>query len=347
MKVRAWSLITIGGDRQYAGNRGYNDDPRRVYRYDSHVANCRNVRPGDLALIRDRKHLLGLARIEHIKETSATKVMLRCPACGNGDLKQRKRKQPKFRCDNGHEFQHPREQATNVTAFEAHYETTYVDAPDAVPVSEVKAAALRRSDQLSIEEVDIGRLERSLVRAYPLARTLIASFLQSDTIGAADAADSTRDQDTESGGEPAQVSSYLPSMADTRSEILRTIKQRRGQQKFRNALLKRYGRHCLVTGCELLDVIEAAHIWPYRAQSDNHPGNGLLLRADVHTLFDMDLIAIHPETLMVNVAPVLRNVPEYASLDGQGLRVKPSMRPARDALNHRWAVFKERWLGDR
>jgi HNH endonuclease len=56
-----------------------------------------------------------------------------------------------------------------------------------------------------------------------------------------------------------------------------------------------------------LDILEAAHISPYRGEEDNHPENGLLLRADLHTLFDhlnaaihaMDIIPIGIKFLMV------------------------------------------------
>src|SRR3984893_11617614 len=136
---RAWSLISVGADRQYAGNRGYRDDLRRVYQFDSNVANCRNVHPGDLALIRDRERLLGLARIGRIDSKPATKTMLRCPTCDDVDLKPRKNKRPKFRCSNGHAFETPNERVIKVTSFEAHYEDTYLDVPDAVSVAALKA----------------------------------------------------------------------------------------------------------------------------------------------------------------------------------------------------------------
>lgn len=330
---RAWSLISVGADRQYAGNRGYADELRRVYQYDSNVANCRNVRPGDLALVRDRERLLGLALIERIDEKPATKTMLRCPICDSVDLKPRKNKRPKFRCSNRHEFETPNERAIRVTSFEAHYEDTYIDAPDAVSVSALKAAAPRPNDQLSIEEIDIARLEVSLVTSHPSTRELIGSFLQGLAL---DSSSGASDEDTADG------SPYSPSMTDTRNSVLRAIKARRGQRKFRNALLKRYGAQCLISGCQLLDVLEAAHIWPYRGDQDNHPGNGLLLRADLHTLFDLDLIGICPVDLEVRLAPPLRRVPDYHVLGGQRLRISTA-KPERRPLDRRWRTFQLKW----
>ncbi len=47
----------------------------------------------------------------------------------------------------------------------------------------------------------------------------------------------------------------------------------------------------------------AAHIKAYRGEQDNHPDNGLLLRSDIHTLFDVDLHGIEPEHLQVENHP--------------------------------------------
>ncbi len=93
--------------------------------------------------------------------------------------------------------------------------------------------------------------------------------------------------------------SYRPVDSDWRRKVFRQIRERRGQQKFRDALRKRYGDRCMISGCCLMDVIEAAHIRPYRGEKDNHPENGLLLRADLHTLFDLDMLGIEPHTLIV------------------------------------------------
>jgi hypothetical protein len=50
---------------------------------------------------------------------------------------------------------------------------------------------------------------------------------------------------------------YQPQAGDRRLLVARQIRQRRGQQAFRNKLRRRYGNRCMITGCELLDVLEA------------------------------------------------------------------------------------------
>ena len=64
------------------------------------------------------------------------------------------------------------------------------------------------------------------------------------------------------------------------AEIIR----RRGQPKFRKALLRIYGGRCAITGCSVEAALEAAHVTPYRGERTNVPANGILLRSDIHTL---------------------------------------------------------------
>lgn len=78
----------------------------------------------------------------------------------------------------------------------------------------------------------------------------------------------------------------------TDEPILRAIKSRRGQASFRNALLQAYSQTCFITGCKTEHVLEAAHIVPHGDETNYCVFNGLLLRADIHTLFDLELLSI-------------------------------------------------------
>jgi len=79
---------------------------------------------------------------------------------------------------------------------------------------------------------------------------------------------------------------------DGRKRIERLVTLRQGQPAFRQALMEAYERRCAITGCTIDDVLEAAHISPYLGEHTNHVTNGLLLRADMHTLFDRGLIKV-------------------------------------------------------
>jgi len=133
---------------------------------------------------------------------------------------------------------------------------------------------------------------------------------------------------------------YSPTQGDWREIVERQIRERRGQQRFRDALRKAYGDRCLITGCEILAVLEAAHINRYRGEKDNHVENGLLLRADIHTLFDLDLIGIEPSRLSVELHPILAK--EYGDLEGNVLACPTGVRPSHGAIELRYKQFQER-----
>ena len=124
------------------------------------------------------------------------------------------------------------------------------------------------------------------------------------------------------------------SVEDARERILRVITQRRGQKPFRDALIAAYNGRCAITGCSILDVLEAAHIHPYRGPDTNKVTNGLLLRSDVHTLFDCGLLAIDSDTMTVLVAPQLSDS-EYGALHGRRLCAprNATQQPNTEALN--------------
>ncbi len=112
---------------------------------------------------------------------------------------------------------------------------------------------------------------------------------------------------------------FSPSDAeDHRKKVIATIVRRQGQGAFRNALIEAYDGRCAMTGSSVVDVLEAAHVHPYRGAATNVLANGLLLRADVHTLFDLYLISVEPETRLVRAAPALFAT-EYGRLNGTRL----------------------------
>jgi HNH endonuclease len=139
---------------------------------------------------------------------------------------------------------------------------------------------------------------------------------------------------------PTDGDNYSPGDGDHRPLVERQIRERRGQQSFRDALMKQYGNRCVVTGCEVLDVLEAAHILAYRRQEDHHPENGLLLRSDIHTLFDLNLLGIEPDKMQVELHPTV--VGEYRQLNNVKLRCTGKNQPSKAALLKRYKQFRQR-----
>jgi hypothetical protein len=143
--------------------------------------------------------------------------------------------------------------------------------------------------------------------------------------------------------EAEQTDAFDPTgIIDARQRVAGDIVRRRGQPKFRKALMATYGSACAITGCTLPAVLEAAHIYPYKGVHTNALSNGLLLRADIHTLFDLHLITIDSETMEIRVSPELVGT-AYESLKGTKLRPPKdrSHRASPEALE--WHLSRCSW----
>jgi hypothetical protein len=125
-----------------------------------------------------------------------------------------------------------------------------------------------------------------------------------------------------------------------RERIEAEIMRRRGQPKFRQDLLDTYGRRCAISSCDAEAALEAAHIRTYKRADVNHVRNGILLRADLHTLFDLGLIAVRTSTWTVTVAAELEGT-AYESLDGKRVRLpaNKAVWPKQALDHHHQKVF--------
>lgn len=85
----------------------------------------------------------------------------------------------------------------------------------------------------------------------------------------------------------------------------RLTAQRLGQQSFQAVVMDAYHHRCAVTGDKIRPVLQAAHIRPVTKGGEHRLDNGLLLRSDVHTLFDRGYLGISPKHRLY-VSPRLR-----------------------------------------
>lgn len=122
------------------------------------------------------------------------------------------------------------------------------------------------------------------------------------------------------------------NLVDGRNKVLLEVVRRQGQPQFRAKLIEAYGGRCAVTGCDVEAVLEAAHISPYRGAETNLVQNGLLLRADIHTLFDLGRLKIATD-LTVKLHENLQGT-IYSEFDGRQIRVPAdaSKAPSEKAL---------------
>lgn len=133
------------------------------------------------------------------------------------------------------------------------------------------------------------------------------------------------------------------SIEDARKRTKTSIAIRRGQPKFRSELFLAYQGQCAMTGFNAEQALEAAHIYPYKGDDTNKVWNGLLLRADIHILFDLYLITIHPETKEVFIAPELKST-SYSELHRKKLNLPEdeSLSPRKEVLE--WHYKQCKWI---
>jgi hypothetical protein len=96
-----------------------------------------------------------------------------------------------------------------------------------------------------------------------------------------------------------------------------TQKARPGQAKFRDALMKQYNGRCAVSKCAVPETLEAAHVMPHTGNPKwDHPDNGMMLRRDLHSLFDAMLWSIDPKSNRIRIAESLKTS-SYRKLQGR------------------------------
>jgi putative restriction endonuclease len=117
------------------------------------------------------------------------------------------------------------------------------------------------------------------------------------------------------------------------------VQPRLGQKTFRIAVLDAYGRACAVTEEHSLPALEAGHIQPFAEGGPHTISNGMLLRADLHRLFDRGYLTVTPD-LRLEVSSRLRqeyrNGRTYYPLSGSTIRTPAGRGQAPDPELLRW-----------
>jgi putative restriction endonuclease len=130
----------------------------------------------------------------------------------------------------------------------------------------------------------------------------------------------------------------LLTVGETRYGSEYLTRSRLGQGAFRILVTEAYQRRCAVTGERTLPILQAAHIQPYGQGGPHQVPNGLLLRADIHILFDLGYVTVTND-LHIEVSPRIKrdygNGRDYYTLHGKPLTVIPSQeneQPASEFL---------------
>lgn len=104
------------------------------------------------------------------------------------------------------------------------------------------------------------------------------------------------------------------------------VNPRLGQGSFRVAVADAYQRRCAITGEKTLPALEASHIQPYSMLGPHFTNNGILLRSDLHNLFDQGYLTVtldHRVEVSGRIRKEFENGRHYYALHGQPLTVLP------------------------
>jgi len=195
----------------------------------------------------------------------------------------------------------------------------------------------------SLGSTKISEIKEAYFRTYPALRAIVERLF-ADTSGNGRDDSPYKKLLATSEQELANEGAFDPAgIRDARKRIVASIVQRRGQTAFRKRLIIAYQGRCAITGSDVEAVLEAAHIFPYKGPQTNHRSNGLLLRADLHTLFDLGLIAVDAKTMRLLVSSKLKGT-SYEEYRGKRIRIpnEPASRPSVKALeqHRRWSRIR-------
>lgn len=117
-------------------------------------------------------------------------------------------------------------------------------------------------------------------------------------------------------------------VADERGRYgsLITILPRLGQGSFRILVTDAYNRRCAVTQERTLPALESGHIKPFSESGPHRVSNGILLRSDIHRLFDAGYVTITPDyhfEVSRRIKEDYENGRDYYALQGHSIHLPP------------------------
>ncbi|HEY9764322.1 MAG TPA: pentapeptide repeat-containing protein [Trichocoleus sp.] len=124
-------------------------------------------------------------------------------------------------------------------------------------------------------------------------------------------------------------------------QSIQSVLKRRVQYSLQQKLLEVYNYQCAITQCPIRPLLETTLITGSGKVLLDHPSNGLVLRSDLKTLYDLHLLAIHPDNLTVLLSPTLLKT-DYAALKGRKISVpvQQSCKPNPGCLKHHLLACK-------
>lgn len=302
-----------------------------TYSYESDERSKKQIMANDLLFMRDETRLLLAAHVERVASERREERVLKCPVCGIGKIETRKKRELPFRCFHGHQFKTPTESRQLIVTHDAHFPHAHVRVAAQIEPAELRPFELTNSRHVKLKPADAIGLCSYVARRDHTIAPILRGWLRSRIVELGD---------REAYGAEAHS---LP-VVDEQDLPFQAIRARRGSTAFREKLIGRYGQRCMISGCNVLALLEACHVSKYHGPEGNHPANGVLLRSDLHTLFDLDLIGINPADLEITVHPALA-ASEYQKFAGARLLLDSEKGIDMRAVRGRWNHFLRKLAG--
>ncbi|MBG54589.1 MAG: hypothetical protein CL795_02155 [Chloroflexi bacterium] len=261
-----------------------------TYQWDNFVPNYEKLKAGDFIAIWDGQNsvLLGVSVVTEIIQGEATKIRFRCPYCKASKVMPRKTTLPRYRCGNcKNTFEKPFEQSINVKTYTSDHAAGWVDLSHLQIGNEFKELLEKPKSQHSLRRLDTNSFQ---------------NFLKQNTLG--------------------KKFNFIHKVqkAITGGSKIVTVKTRVGQPQFRKQLIEKYGFSCAISGPSPKEAIHACHLYSY-AKHEEHEA-GILLRSDLHSLFDSGLLKINPDSQLIVIDSELEKYPLYWDLNGTSVNIE-------------------------
>ena len=278
----------------------YEDTPSLSYNWSNRSNIEGNPERGDWIVVRDEDfRILGMSIIEDVIEKDpVNEIVTVCPKCKTyGNVRTRPSLSPLYRCYKrgcGFEFETPDEKIiSGVIHYETRHEGCWIDLD--IESNHDDVVFFSKDGQASIRSVDRLRFE---------------SFLKANGYFSA----ITKLDRVKEGSEELSKDNLISG-----GHRKAFVKTRIGQGKFRKSLLSEYGENCAISGPAPSGALDACHLYSYAVLGEHHEDGGLLLRSDLHSLFDRGKIWIDAETEVVHLDPSLKSYSNYWVFDGEKL----------------------------
>lgn len=296
----AW-LMLAKEVTQHGGNLGYDDSVSEYYSWDDTVPKAVAPKAADKVVVWNGDVLLGVSTIESIEENETKKVRLRCPSCRQTKIKARKKSSPKYRCYGcHHKFSVPEEEQIVVTTYKSQHSSFWYDMHGQVNGKRLRELCLQPKSQHSIRPLKWRPFLESIDPAYR------HNLEKVDSLNAGHDLESSDPENLKLGVQGHRVVK---------------VRVRLGQGKFRQELRSKFGDICALSGRNHPSALDAAHLYVYASTGEHNLDGGLLLRKDLHNLFDLGLIGVEPVEERIRIADQLKAFPQYELLDGASPQV--------------------------